>query len=117
MKMTTDDLRKKLEVEKTLLESDLRTVADPDKSIPGNWKARFPEVGSDGDENAQEISEYQNNVAQEQEMEKRLAEVNHALEKIASGNYGTCESCNETIKPERLAVNPATRYCTAHAQQ
>lgn len=115
--MTTDDFKKKLETEKTLLENDLRTIADPDKSISGNWKARFPEVGSDGDENAQEISEYQNNVAQEQEMEKRLAEVNHALEKIATTTYGTCESCKEPIKPERLAVNPATRFCTTHAKQ
>ncbi|RKX71304.1 TraR/DksA family transcriptional regulator [candidate division WOR-3 bacterium] len=40
-----------------------------------------------------------------------LNEINHALERIASGKYGICESCGRPINEERLEVIPYTRYC------
>ncbi|MFB6725740.1 TraR/DksA family transcriptional regulator [Kribbella sp. NPDC056345] len=40
-----------------------------------------------------------------------LAEVDAALERIASGTYGSCERCGAPIAPERLLARPAARTC------
>lgn len=36
----------------------------------------------------------------------RLEMLNRALYRIAIGNYGICEKCNEPISEERLQLNP-----------
>ena len=43
-----------------------------------------------------------------------LGEVDHALEKLANGTYGTCEECGKAIPDERLEARPATRFCIDH---
>ncbi|HWC37921.1 MAG TPA: TraR/DksA C4-type zinc finger protein [Acidimicrobiales bacterium] len=40
-----------------------------------------------------------------------LAEVEHALNKLADGSYGQCESCGKPIAPARLEAKPAARQC------
>jgi DnaK suppressor protein len=41
----------------------------------------------------------------------QLAEVERALEKIAKGTYGLCDSCGETIPSARLEILPQTGFC------
>lgn len=41
----------------------------------------------------------------------RLYEIDHALEAIDEGSYGTCERCGRPIDPERLAANPWATFC------
>ncbi len=41
----------------------------------------------------------------------RLADVQAALERLATGGYGVCETCGRPIAPERLAARPAARTC------
>jgi DnaK suppressor protein len=43
--------------------------------------------------------------------ESTVREVLQALERIKSGNYGTCESCSEGILKERLRLVPHARNC------
>ena len=45
----------------------------------------------------------------------QLDDVQHALGKLDSGAYGTCEVCGEAIPDDRLAALPATRFCMQHA--
>lgn len=40
-----------------------------------------------------------------------LNEINRALHKIAHGNYGVCEMCEEDIAMARLKVKPHATYC------
>jgi DnaK suppressor protein len=40
-----------------------------------------------------------------------LADVDRALEKIAEGSYGVCESCGREISAERLEAMPQTLSC------
>jgi RNA polymerase-binding transcription factor DksA len=42
---------------------------------------------------------------------QHLSEIDAATERIAVGEYGTCERCREAIAAERLAALPSTRYC------
>ncbi|CAG4905761.1 MULTISPECIES: TraR/DksA C4-type zinc finger protein [Acidithrix] len=44
-------------------------------------------------------------------LEVALAEVEVALTKLDSNNYGICESCHREIATERLEAIPTTRYC------
>jgi sigma-B regulation protein RsbU (phosphoserine phosphatase) len=43
-----------------------------------------------------------------------LCDVDAALEKIAKGKYGLCETCHEPIENERLVVDPLIRNCIDH---
>ena len=44
-------------------------------------------------------------------IDERRSQVEHALERIASGTYGRCESCGEPISAERLEAFPAATLC------
>ena len=45
------------------------------------------------------------------QQEKELREINVALGKIASGDYGICEMCEDPIGFQRLKVKPHAIYC------
>jgi RNA polymerase-binding transcription factor DksA len=45
----------------------------------------------------------------------QLGEVERALTKMDSGDYGRCERCGSDIAEPRLEAMPATRYCIDHA--
>lgn len=47
--------------------------------------------------------------------ESHLAEVDAALDLVASGTYGVCERCGAEIPDERLEVRPTARRCVACA--
>ena len=42
---------------------------------------------------------------------REMAETEAALERIAIGTYGRCESCGGAVGRQRLLALPATRYC------
>lgn len=52
-----------------------------------------------------------------EQVESELGDVENALKKLEQGTYGTCEVCHKQIEDERLAAQPATRFCAEHAQQ
>ena len=39
-----------------------------------------------------------------------------ALQRLDDGEYGYCVSCGEEIEANRLALDPATPFCIAHAK-
>ena len=44
-------------------------------------------------------------------VEGELADIEHALQRLDDGTYGTCEACGKPIGDDRLEAMPATRYC------
>ncbi|HET9731863.1 MAG TPA: TraR/DksA family transcriptional regulator [Acidimicrobiales bacterium] len=44
-------------------------------------------------------------------LEGALGEVEHALSKLESGEYGRCEDCGDAIPEARLEAMPAARFC------
>ncbi len=42
-----------------------------------------------------------------------LAEIEAALDRIATGRYGRCEQCHRPISTALLAAHPQARYCAA----
>jgi DnaK suppressor protein len=49
--------------------------------------------------------------------QQRLADVDAALARAASGDYGTCDSCGQPIAAERLAARPQARTCITCASR
>jgi DnaK suppressor protein len=47
---------------------------------------------------------------------RRLDDLDHALEQLSTGGYGTCETCAQPIATERLAARPAARTCISCAR-
>lgn len=45
------------------------------------------------------------------EATRHLEELDRALERVSSGDYGSCERCGEPIAPGRLLARPAARTC------
>ncbi|MQA25010.1 MAG: TraR/DksA family transcriptional regulator [Micromonosporaceae bacterium] len=42
---------------------------------------------------------------------ERINQVERALERVAEGNYGSCERCGDPIPVERLAAFPSATLC------
>jgi DnaK suppressor protein len=46
-----------------------------------------------------------------------LRDVDHALDRMDAGTYGTCERCRQPIADERLEALPAARLCIGCKQR
>ena len=42
---------------------------------------------------------------------RKLKDIDHALDRLAKGEYGTCARCEEEIDPKRMQVRPFSRFC------
>lgn len=51
-----------------------------------------------------------------EEAQVQLAQVNHALARLASGEYGICEIGGEEIEAGRLQAMPQATRCLKHAE-
>lgn len=52
-----------------------------------------------------------------QSLHEALAQVEHAIAKLADGTYGVCERCGGQIGSARLEAKPAARLCIACASR
>lgn len=50
----------------------------------------------------------------EANLESLLREVDSALDRVAGGTYGLCDTCHESIERDRLLADPLIRYCLDH---
>lgn len=108
--------------EKGRLEKELASFAIKDPKMKGDWDTVFPAEASPDmrgshssmDEQADIREEYETDLAQEQSMESRLAEVNRALGRIQNNGFGVCRACRRPISEERLKANPAAEYDIEH---
>ncbi len=97
------EMKKRLLSEKEQLENDLSGFAKKGKGE--TYVTEKPEVGDVYDENAQEVTEYQNELSVEPTLEKRLTRVNKALARLEDGTYGMCDG--ETTPEARLEADPS----------
>lgn len=104
--------KKELEKEKEIIENSLQDFAKKDKKLKGDWDVFFPHLkGSNLEEEADEVEEYEALLPIEHSLEKRLSDINLALEKIEKGTYGKCEKCQKEISVARLKAAPEARFC------
>jgi len=66
---------------------------------------------TDPDIETDESEELSNQLAENQVLKNRLADIELALGKMKKGTYGICENCKQEIEPEILKVAPESRLC------
>jgi RNA polymerase-binding transcription factor DksA len=109
------ELRALLDVERASTEAQIasltRTFDDVVESIEdvGNDDEHDPDGSTIAFERAQVI-------ALLHQARANLAELDAAIERLASGRYGVCEVCGRDIPIERLEALPTTQRCLACAE-
>lgn len=110
-KSTVARFEKRLEAEKARLEE---LIAEYERGLE---VARLTESSSDrspdpGNAEASSMKlEYAKELSIEQNTADLLSKVDHALDRMAAGDYGICESCGTSIPIERLDVLPYSTLC------
>ncbi len=106
------ELQKQLETQKEQLEKELSSFATKDARVQGDWDSKFPRTPQGNlEEAADEVEEYSTRLPVEFSLETRLKDINAALEKIKTDNYGICERCGKLIAAERLRISPEAKFC------
>ncbi len=90
-------IRKKLEEERAQLLA---------RSIPPVEAAKGDEADLAATQQAKEQSMWLAN-----DQKQRLAQIDQALARIASGKYGICDNCGQPIAAERMAAVPHATLC------
>jgi DnaK suppressor protein len=105
-----DEVRTRLLQEKESVASDLDKLrADLGRSI----EDAVEEDGNDshpGDV-ATETYDREMEMTLEETLERRLEEIESALQRVDEGTYGICEVCGKPIDPERLEALPYATKC------
>lgn len=105
------DIKEKLIAKKRYLVSQLKKFAKRNVKLKEGFKAEFPKIGYHQDENANEVSDYENTLSVERDFNKELKNVSNALKKTSEGTYGQCSGCGKPINPKRLEVLPEATLC------
>lgn len=113
----TKQFEEKLLAEKTQLEGGLQEIARFNTET-GVWEAVPDESlvneNMDDNDSADRFEDFEERSSMVTTLQKRLTDVNDALEKIKNGTYGICEVSGEQIEMDRLEANPAARTSKAH---
>lgn len=109
-----EELRGALAAEKDAVEEEM---AAHGKMSGKSWSGSSESEGEEADptDAADNIEELAINVPMVADLQKRLKDIDDALEKMDDGGYGTCETCAELIPFDRLEADPAARTCIKHA--
>lgn len=63
------------------------------------------------------VYQWEFNLALRERYEQRLEQIEKALGRLDSGQYGTCEQCGGQIEAERLDAVPYTTLCIGCARK
>ncbi len=123
--MNTDliqDLRPKLEEDRRRLELEIAELRD--YAIKATTYLEDENDTSDNHiaDDASSLVERQTDMSLLQNLEREMADTNHALLRMDEGTYGLCEVCGKPIGEKRLRARPMATTCiecqsTIEAQQ
>lgn len=116
--MNTAKFEKLLREEKRQIEETLSSMGKKNPRVPGDWEPSYPDLNvdpSDRNDMADEVEEFDNALGVENALEEKLREIDAALDRIPTGNFGKCEKDGEAIDEARLEANPAARTCIKHS--
>ena len=98
----TQELREALKNERDSLRRQLAELGHGTKGL--DYDPNFAD-------SSQVTAERGENEALVTKLVEALNEVEHALQKVDTGEYGVCESCRREIAPARLEAKPEARLC------
>ncbi|MDD4624826.1 MAG: hypothetical protein PHC82_00585 [Candidatus Pacebacteria bacterium] len=110
-------IQESLEQRKETIRKELGGFANESPETKKDWNARYPQFeGSGLEDEADEVEEYESLLSIEKTLEKKLKDIDAALEKIQKNSYGLCEKCGKEISKERLEVCPEAKWCSGCIQ-
>lgn len=62
-------------------------------------------------DDATDVVEQERNLVLIANLRDRMREIDHAMERLDAGTYGSCERCGRTIGVERLDAKPFATLC------
>ncbi|MEK7631262.1 MAG: TraR/DksA C4-type zinc finger protein [Patescibacteria group bacterium] len=98
------DVKNRLLKEYDRLTSRLGMIVDKGKAL-------WDEYGSKDEENAAEVSDFQDKLSMEKNLEQSISQVQSALKHVADGTYGICQTCGKPIEAKRLELVPSATTC------
>ena len=104
----TVELKQRLEQRKQALEERIGKISDDVRHVNRPVEADSAEAVVDHEND--EVIDALGNAAVDE-----LTAVNIALQRLADGSYGVCDSCGKTISSERLEIIPDAQKCIACA--
>lgn len=105
----------KLIAEKKQLERELKLVSEKTGEDGEQNRAHFINVGDDVDSNAFEVTNFEQEITIEKDLENILTKVNNALKRIDENTYDKCKE-GDTIHQDRLTVIPWADSCIDHSK-
>ncbi len=105
-KLVIDRIEKDLKTRKSQVLKDLNDLKDKKRD-----DVKFPTYGNKPDENAQEVGDYETNIATQNSLEKTLRDLESALTRIGAGTYGICKYCKKEIGEKRMEARPVASAC------
>ncbi len=110
--MNKDAIRKRLEQERerlkgvraALLAEGLEGSQQDTTGELSTFDQHQADIGTETFERAKDISILHN-------VDAELADVDWALERLSTDDYGICEACGKPIGEARLRARPAARFC------
>jgi len=107
-------MQQRLLEDQAKLERDLNDISSNDPNVKGRFEVEYPESGGNSDDdNAMEVTEYSDEIALKNRLEKELKDTVSALKQIDKGLYGICRYCKKDIQEKRLEARPASSSCIA----
>ncbi len=111
-KKILEQFKRELEEKQIKIEQKLASIAQKDPLMKGDYDTRYPKFETQSsDEEALEVTFYENTLPIEHALELKLAEIKKALERIKNGSYGQCKNCGGIIDERRLKALPETAAC------
>ena len=101
--------KKVTKAQMTLLEKQRDQTLNELEHLREELKAEFEM--DDVDDIASDLVERDKMQALIFSLERRLEDINHAIQQAEEVGYGICEKCGKIIDPERLEIFPETTLC------
>ncbi|WP_410768674.1 TraR/DksA C4-type zinc finger protein [Fontibacillus sp. BL9] len=112
-------LKESLQEEKQEFENHFDTESSPSHSEE-SLRASTGELSAYDNHPADvgtETFERSRDMAVDDNLARRLKDINRALDRINDSSYGTCSVCGNEIPYERLEAIPYTSYCVEHTPE
>ena len=93
------------------------STADRKRRVDSDLNRESGPIPADFSEQASAVENDEALVAIQAELELQSAQINQALQRLDSGEYGTCETCQQPISEARLQAMPAACVCISCASQ
>ena len=104
MSVNYDDVRHNLISMLEELDERLTMITNDVRHTDEAIEKDFEEMATQNENN--EVQDFLGNSARVE-----ISAIKHAIERIDSGNYDTCQNCGEKINPERLKAVPYSVLC------